>query len=150
METRNWRQETGRIILILTFVLTGIAAYGLQHPVASLKIENAYVRVAAEGMMSAAYFKISNTTDIPDALYNVKADFAMMAQLHESFRKNGMVGMKQVKFVVVPGKSSVVFKPGDYHVMLMSVKQDLKTGMRVHFRLMFKHGGQIEVEAPVK
>jgi copper(I)-binding protein len=150
METGNWRQETGRIILILTFVLTGIAAYGLQHPAPSLKIENAYVRVAAQGMMSAAYFKISNSSDIPDTLYGVKADFAEMAQLHRSFRKNGMVGMNEVKLVVIPAKSSVVFKPGGYHVMLMNVKQDLKTGMRVRFRLMFKHSGQIEVESPVK
>ncbi|MCL5738555.1 MAG: copper chaperone PCu(A)C [Bacteroidetes bacterium] len=101
-------------------------------------------------MMSAAYFKIVNTSDKPDTLYGVKADFAEMAQLHESFRNDGMVGMKQVRFVIVPAKSSFEFKPGGYHVMLMNVKEDLKVGKKVTLRLLFKHGGTVKVAVPVR
>ncbi|MFZ1083311.1 MAG: copper chaperone PCu(A)C [Candidatus Kryptoniota bacterium] len=120
---------------------------GLHH---GINVENAYVRAAAEQMTSAAYFKIVNSSDQADTLYDVKAGFAEMAQLHESFHKNGMVGMKQIYFVVVPAKSSVEFKPGGYHVMVMNVKEDLKIGTTVRLELLFKHGGTVEVNADVK
>lgn len=150
METGKRRQDTekGSLISILGALL--LTAFGLQHPVPGIKVENTYVRTAAQGMESAAYFKISNASSVADTLYDVKASFAEMAMLHESFRKNGMVGMKEVEHVVVPAESSVVFKPGGYHVMLMNVKQDLKTGMKVHLQLIFRRGGKIEVDAPVK
>lgn len=105
---------------------------------------------SAEGMMSAAYFKIVNSSDMSDTLYDVRADFTDMAMLHETFRNNGMVGMKEVDFVVVPAHDSIEFKPGGYHVMLMDVKEDLKVGTKVKFELFFKKSGTIEVSAPVK
>ena len=150
METGNRRQETGKTIFVLTFGLLSIVATGYWPSASGIEFENVYVRVAAKGMTSAAYFKISNSSQIADTLFGVKADFADMAHLHQSFRKNGMVGMKPVEFIIVPAKSSVVFKPGGYHVMLMNLKQDLKTGMKVKFILIFKHAGEVELSAPVK
>jgi hypothetical protein len=113
-------------------------------------VEKAYVRTAAKGMTSAAYFKTVNNSDTADTLYDVKADFTDMAMLHETFRDNGMVGMKEVDFVAVPARDSIEFKPGGYHVMLMNVKEALKTGMNVELELLFKHGGTIKVDAIVK
>jgi periplasmic copper chaperone A len=157
MKTGKRRQEAGKeffgfmpVLLLISLVAFQIPAPGGQSPVPGIKIENPYIRVAAQGMTSAGYFKISNSSDEADTLYAVKADFSMMAQLHESFRKNGMVGMKEIKFVVIPAKSSVTFKPGGYHVMLMKVEYDLKPGMKVHIFLMFRHAGEIEIDVPVK
>ncbi len=157
MKTGNWIQMTGKrdfglmlMLLLVSSIAFEAPASGLLSTVSGIKIENGYVRPAAKGMMSAAYFKISNFSFEPDTLYAVRAEFAKMAQLHESFRKNGMVGMKEIGFVVIPAKGSVVFKPGGYHVMLMDVKEDLKTGIKVKFSLVFKHAGEVEVIAPVK
>jgi len=156
-EAENGRRETegripGTMLVLLLLALSSfrIQASGLRPPVSGIKIENAYIRVAAKGMTTAGYFLISNSLDAPDTLYAVKADFAKMAQLHESFRKNGMVGMKEVKFVVIPAKSSFTFKPGGYHIMLMNVEYDLKAGMKARILLMFKQAGEIELEVPVK
>ena len=73
-----------------------------------------------------------------------------MAQIHETYHENGLVGMRHVDYVVVPAKSGIEFKPGGYHVMLMNVKKDLKVGMKVEFELMFKHSGTVKVKAVVK
>jgi periplasmic copper chaperone A len=115
-----------------------------------LAVKNASVGVAAKGMGSAAFFKIVNNSEEADTLYGVRAEFAEMAQLHESFRKDGMVGMRPVKFVAIPAKSSFYFKHGGYHVMLMNVKKDLKAGSKVKLELLFRHAGMITVEAVVK
>ncbi|HQT92881.1 MAG TPA: copper chaperone PCu(A)C [Candidatus Kryptobacter bacterium] len=115
-----------------------------------LAIKNASVGVAAKGMSSAAFFRIVNNSGAADTLYGVKAEFAEMAQLHESFRKDGMVGMRPVKFVVIPAKSSFYFKHGGYHVMLMNVKENLKPGCKVKLELLFRRAGVITVEATVK
>ncbi len=115
-----------------------------------LAVKNASVGVAAKGMSSAAFFRIVNNSGEADTLYGVKAEFAEMAQLHESFRKDGMVGMRPVKFVAIPARSSFYFKHGGYHVMLMNVKEDLKAGTSVKLELLFKRAGVITVEATVK
>ncbi len=115
-----------------------------------ISIKDATVGVAAKGMSSAGFFEIVNDSDMPDTLYGVKASFADMAQLHESFRKDGMVGMRPVKFVAVPAKSTFFFKHGGHHVMLMNVKEDLKAGDKVKLELLFKRAGTITVEATVK
>ncbi len=127
-----------------------LSAAGPRSAVSGIKVENAYVRTAASGMTSAAYFKIANSSSEADTLYDVRAEFCEMAQLHKSFRKNGMVGMKQVDFVVVPAGSSVEFKPGGYHVMLMGLKNDLRIGSKLKIRLMFRHARVVEANAVVK
>jgi periplasmic copper chaperone A len=132
---------TALLICLMTF---------LPGATGGLRVESPNVGVAAKGMSTAAFFTIVNNSDSPDTLYGVKAGFAEMAQLHESFRKNGMVGMRPVKFVVIPAKSSIHFKHGGYHVMLMDVKEDLKPGSRVKLKLLFTRAGVITVDAAVK
>ena len=150
MEKGKRKRGALRKIPVLAIGLFCFVIVGLDFPSGGVKVENAYVRVAAKGMMSAAYFEIFNSSDAPDTLYQVSVEFAKMAQLHESFRKDGMVGMKEVKFVAIPSGGNVVFKPGGYHVMLMDVKKDLKTGGEVDLKLFFKRAGQVEIQAEVK
>jgi hypothetical protein len=138
------------IFLVSVFSLFAGPVAGVSSLHHGIKVENAYVRTAAEGMMSAAYFKLVNSSDMSDTLYDVRADFTDMAMLHETFRNNGMVGMKEVDFVVVPARDSIEFKPGRYHVMLMNVKEDLKVGTKVKLELLFRHGGTVKVNAVVK
>ncbi len=115
-----------------------------------LRIEHASVGVAAKGMSSAAFFTVVNESDVADTLYGVKAEFAGMAQLHESFSKDGMVGMRPVRFVVIGAKSSVTFKHGGYHVMIMDVKENLRAGRKVKLELLFRRAGALIVEATAK
>jgi len=153
MDARGKKRQVGKrkftsVHILLFCVLIPVA--GFLYAASAIRIEDAYIRVAAQGMSSAGYFKITNSSDTPDTLYAVKASFAKMAQLHESFRKNGMVGMKEIRFVVIPADSTVTFKPGGYHLMLMNVEYDLKVGMKLHVFLMFRKAGEIGLDIPVK
>jgi len=73
-----------------------------------------------------------------------------MVQMHETFSKNGMMGMRQVKAIPIKSKSTLEFKPGGYHVMVMNLKKDLKKGSLAEFTLHFKYAGDVTVKAPVK
>ncbi|MGO9482464.1 MAG: copper chaperone PCu(A)C [Candidatus Kryptoniota bacterium] len=149
---RGWRliNPTIHNFAIPALLLLVLLVIGFRPPVSGIKVENVYVRVASRGMTSAAYFTIVNSSEMPDTLYDVNADFTEMAMLHETVRNNGMVGMKEVDFVVVPARDSIDFKPGGFHIMLMDVKQDLKVGASVNFELFFRHEGMVKVKAVVK
>jgi copper(I)-binding protein len=73
-----------------------------------------------------------------------------MVQMHETFNKNGMMGMRRVKAIPIQAESTLEFKPGGYHVMVMNLKMDMKKGDSAQFTLHFKYAGNIKVTAPVK
>ena len=115
-----------------------------------LEVKDGWVRPAGKGMNTAFYFKAINNSDKADTLLSVKSDVAKMVQMHETFSKNGMMGMRQVKAIPIKSKSTLEFKPGGYHVMVMNLKKDLKKGSLAEFTLHFKYAGDVTVKAPVK
>ena len=115
-----------------------------------LEVKDGWVRPAGKGMNTAFYFKAINNSDKADTLLSVKSDVAKMVQMHETFSKNGMMGMRQVKAIPIKSKSTLEFKPGGYHVMVMNLKKDLKKGSLAKFTLHFKYAGDVTVRAPVK
>ncbi|MGC8594623.1 MAG: copper chaperone PCu(A)C [Candidatus Kryptoniota bacterium] len=131
------------IWLLITILLSTQANAG------KLKIENPYIRPADKGMTSALYFKVVNRSNEDDTLYDVRATFCEAAQIHESYMKDGMMGMKRVKYIVVPAGSVVRFKPGGYHVMLINVKRKLANGDRVRVEILFKRSGKFILNAKV-
>jgi hypothetical protein len=116
----------------------------------NLQVKDGWIRPAGKGMNTAFYFSAVNNTDKADTLLSVKSDVARMVQMHETFQKNGMMGMRQVKAIPIQAKSTLEFKPGGYHVMVMNLKEDLKKGDSAQFTLHFKYAGDITIKAPVK
>ena len=116
----------------------------------NLQVKDGWIRPAGKGMNTAFYFKAVNNSDKADTLLSVKSDVAKMVQMHETFNKNGMMGMRQVKAIPIRPESTLEFKPGGYHVMVMNLKIDMKKGDSAQFTLHFKYAGNIKVTAPVK
>lgn len=133
------------MIAILFSILTLI---GTNHN--NLKIENAWMRPADKGMNSAMYFKVVNKGTEADTLYKVVSDAAELVQIHETFKKNGLMGMKEVKYIVIPAGKSVTFKPGGYHVMFIKLKKDLKVKNKGLAELYFKSGVKIKIHPVIK
>ncbi len=116
----------------------------------NIKVKDAWMRPGAKDMMTAAYFKIENNGNKADTLYDVKSKLSEKAELHETFTKDGMMGMRPTKFVVIPANSTFEFKPRGNHVMLMNLKEDIKTGDSGQISLYFKNAGKIEVNLKAK
>jgi periplasmic copper chaperone A len=116
----------------------------------NLQVKDSWIRPAGKGMNTALYFKAINNSDKADTLLSVKSDIAKMVQMHETFNKGGMMGMRQIKSIPIQARSTLEFKPGGFHVMVMYLKRDLTKGNSAQFTLHFKYAGDITVKAPVK
>jgi copper(I)-binding protein len=135
------------IALVSVFVLPPVSQV---YSGKKIDIKDAWVRTGAEGLNSALYFKIENNSDRPDTLYKVTSDIAQHIMMHETYKKNDMMGMREIKNIAVKPGSSVEFKPGGYHVMLMELNKDLKEGNEINFTLLFKLSGKINIKAKVE
>jgi periplasmic copper chaperone A len=115
-----------------------------------VKVSDQWMRPGAKGMGTALYFVVENQSDVTDTLYKVTSDVSNMIQLHETFTKDEMMGMREVgKYVIEPG-SSVELKPGGYHIMVMKLKKDIKSGDKAEFVLHFKIAGEVKITAEAK
>jgi periplasmic copper chaperone A len=111
----------------------------------NLKVKDGWMRPGAKGMMTAAYFKIVNDENQPDTLYKASVDFCKKAELHETYKKGDMMGMRPTPIVVIPAKSTFEFMPGANHVMLMNLNKDIIAGDKEYITLYFKHHEAIKV-----
>ena len=108
------------------------------------------MRPAPETFNTAFYGTVVNNEDQPDTLYKVTSDISDDIQIHETYKKDDMMGMREVKNLVIAPHDSLVFKPGSYHVMVMDLKQKLTANNIKKLTLYFKQAGLIEVSAKVK
>lgn len=134
------------VFFLLILLALPLSACGAKQ----LSVREPWARPAAQGENSAVYFVIDNPTAQDDTLLGAATDVAMMSGLHRSVMEEGVMKMQPQEAVSVPAKSQVEFKPGDYHVMLMNLKQDLKAGDTFPVTLKFEKAGEITVEVTVR
>ncbi|MAL18533.1 MAG: hypothetical protein CL670_12615 [Balneola sp.] len=108
------------------------------------------VRPAALGGTTAAYFVYTNPLEKADTLIAIQADFAAMAQVHESYEtEDGMMGMREQKEVIVQPGEELRFRQGGLHVMLMNTNRELALGDSVQLGLNFSNAGVVDKKLPV-
>ncbi len=132
------------LFLIIAFISVFISTGN------NVEIKDAWLRTGAKGLNSALYFKIENNSETPDTLYKVSSSIAKHIQMHETYKKNDMMGMREIKNLEVKSNSSIEFKPGGYHIMLMDLNKDLKPGDEINFTMFFKQLGKINIKAKVE
>jgi len=117
-----------------------------------ITVNDPWVRAAASGGVSAAYFTITNGQPVDDALTGASSAVASSAGVHEtSADASGMMGMHEVASIAIPAGTTVALEPGGYHVMLMGLTQDLKAGDSVELQLTFKGSSEpVRVVAEVR
>jgi hypothetical protein len=141
-----------KFIICLSLIgMVGVYAQEIQKPKSKIQINDPWIRVSAEGSNTALFFEVVNNSDKPDTLLAAESDLSEVVEVHETFKQeNDMMGMRRVKFVVIPPKSSVKFKPRELHVMLIKLKKDLKENDKGEAVLIFKNAGRIKFSAVVR
>ncbi len=120
-------------------------------PSDKIKIVDPWMRVGAQGQATGLFFKIENNSGKADTLYKVEFEAAGKVEIHETYDAgDDMMGMREVKQIVIPAKSTFELKPGAHHVMLMKLKQDITKGYVGNFTLYFKQAGKIMIKAEAK
>jgi copper(I)-binding protein len=120
-------------------------------PSDKIKIVDPWMRVGAEGQATGLFFKIENNSDKADTLYKVDFEPAGNVEIHETYDAgDDMMGMREVKQIVIPAKSTFKLKPGAHHVMMMKLKRDIIKGYEGTVTLYFRQAGKIVIKAQAK
>jgi copper(I)-binding protein len=87
-------------------------------------------------------------------LVSASSPVATIVEIHEMAMEGNVMKMRAIPGLDLPAGKAVDLKPGGYHVMLIDLKQTLKTGDTVPVKLVIegKDGKRetIDVNAPVR
>ena len=115
-----------------------------------LRVNEAYVRLAATPKNPAAgYFTIVGGPKA-DRLLDVSSPVVIRTEIHESMASGNMMSMKPIESgVEVPAGGVVEFKPGGKHVMMFNVNPGILPPRTLPMNFTFASGERITVDAKV-
>jgi copper(I)-binding protein len=127
------------------------AAQAQEYHSKDLTISNAWARPAGEGQYSAIYLTIKNAGQEADTFLSAESPVAEKTQVHETRNEDGIMKMRPVKdgIEIKPG-SSLEFKPGGYHIMLLDLKKALVEGATAPLTITLAKAGAINMEIKVQ
>lgn len=85
----------------------------------------------------AGYIQIKNPGDVPVEIISLESDLFESVEIHETVMENGMMKMDALDKIVLPPKTTVVLKPGEKHIMLITQKFPLAIGDTVNVTVTF-------------
>jgi copper(I)-binding protein len=147
MSKGNWIMKKILLMLILgTLLVTACTA----TTGTGIEVSKYWARSAMMGGNGAAYMLLQNHSDEDDAVVGASSDMAEAVEIHLSQMKDdGTMEMIKQESIPLPADGEVEFKPGSFHVMLIGLKQELKTGGEFSLTLHFKNHEDISLTIPV-
>ncbi len=136
-----------RNFLFLLLIFSSFSAFGQD-----LTITNAWVRTMPPRVdRTAAFMEIRNVSDQDLVLERAESTQFADVELHrtETDPLSGVSRMIGQKEIIIPAKTLLAFKPGDYHIMLITPVTTVQEGEMVDLELFFKDQPSIQVQAPV-
>lgn len=118
----------------------------------SIEIENAYAFPVFEaGRNTAAFFTLTNHSRDTFAIIGATSPLSDRVELHTHMMdEDGIMMMRQVDYLVVESKNTLVLQPSGHHIMLFNIKKKLDEGETFPITLEKRDGSSIEVEVTVK
>ena len=132
--------------------LLAVLACALGAPAwGQVQVHDPMVRMVPPGQpISAAFMTLHNHGMDEKILVKVYSDVAGAAELHNHVLAEGMMKMRRIDTIVVPGHGQVELKPGGLHIMLIGLRRNLQVGERVIINLEFSDGERLAINAPVQ
>ena len=141
----------------ITIVVMALAASGWARAhderVGDLTLNHPYATPSLAGSANgAAYLKgIRNRGEQADRLLAASSPVAARVELHRMTLDNGVMRMREVPSIELPPKGDTPLRHGgEYHLMLIDLKQPLKDGDRFDLTLRFERAGERTVKVWVQ
>lgn len=132
------------LFIIISILSLNVYAEGMMA-------HDAYVRLLPPtSKTTGAFMTLMNHGEKDFKLIKAESDVAEKVELHNHFKVDGMMKMREVPHISIKQHQAVELKPGSYHVMLIGLKKPLKKGQIVKIKLHFDDKSIVDVEAPVK
>lgn len=132
------------LILVLVFTLSACTAPR------NIEVHQAWVRPTMPGENAAVYFTIHNHTTEADELIGASSPVADAIEIHESKMVSDVMQMDRVESLPLGPDEDVILEPGGYHLMLVSIKEELVLGEHIGLILHFKNQEDIVVEVHIE
>lgn len=135
------------------FAAACIAAAFLTLPAAAhevtlgpLTLTDLWTRATPPGAPTAAGFlTVTNNGSEDDALVAASSPLAQSGELHVMEMQDGVMKMHPVAGgIVIPAGKSVTLAPSGFHIMFVTLTQDLKEGGRLPVTLTFAKAGKVD------
>lgn len=140
-------------IILVASAFYAFASSTDQNSTVKLQITDSWARSSlAPNTNSAVYMTLKNTDSKEYVIIGASAALtANRVELHDSYLDDQKISrMRSVDKIVVPAQSTVELKPGGTHIMLMDLKQELKSGDKFTIKLKIENVGIRDVEIEVK
>ena len=136
-----------KTVLALALMFFGAATQ------ADVTVKESWVRGTTPAQKATGAF-MEITSSEAASLLSASSPVAGVVELHTMSMDDGVMRMRPVPKIDLPAGKAVELKPGGYHVMLMDLKQPLKTGDIVPITLKVegkdKSLSTLDVKAEVK
>ncbi len=139
------RTRTGLVIAVLAAALTACGSGGT--PQLSVGTVQAAEPVAGS---SQIVLSITNTGDGDDALTGVATDAAVGIELHETRIEDQRATMVALDEVPLPAGTTVRFRPGGLHLMMIGPADEVEVGSTFEVTLEFDRSAPITTTAEVR
>ena len=97
----------------------------------------------------AVFLSIFNTSYEDKVITSVSSSISKKAEFHSHSNENNIIKMKKVDKILVKAKDSFFFQPGKYHIMIFSLKKELKDGDEFDVKLFLDDGSSINSKVKV-
>jgi len=132
----------------------GAAPQGRPTPV-QVRLVEGWVRLVPSSLRdTTVYFTLQNPLARDLRLVGGSSPVAQMVMLMEDYRESRsgqtVLGMREVKSLLLPRAGKLVLQPGGKHLMLMGLKRPLREGERIPIRLFFEGNQETLIELRVE
>jgi len=163
MKIRNRLLRAGAVLGVAVLALTGCSSGDgttaqrketAAHATAadSITVEDAWVKSAAQGEMTAGFGTIENSSDEDVTVVSVESPASSMMELHETVENDsGQMVMREVEGgFVIPANDHLHLEPGGNHLMLMELPEAVNAGEEIVFTLTFSDDSTLRFTAVAK
>lgn len=143
-----FRQHIFRLTILLAMTIVLVAGCNVQD--SELSVDEAWARPGLKGGNGAVFFTIKNVSGTDDRLLQARSEIASVVEIHKTNMVDGVMVMEKQPFVLIPSGEQIEFKPGDLHLMLIGLTDNLNAGDEFLVTLEFESIGEIDVLATVQ
>lgn len=117
----------------------------------SIDIEDAWIRaMPSKAMSTAAFMKITNKLPNEVKLISADIDGVQSVELHKTMSDGKVMRMVKQNHIPLPANSSLVLKPGSWHIMMIGLEKQFSEGSVHQIQLNFDNGFTQNIKIRVK
>ena len=133
-----------QVVALIMFLISSMYVHAVE-------VSDAWIREAPPAArMLGGFMTINNHSDKEMILVGASSKTFKHIMLHRTMEVEGVSKMIHQDQVVIPAHGTLVFKPGDYHIMMPAPEKRLVAGDKVMVTLKFKSGKIQKVEYTVR